>query len=111
MKSYKAISKAVRLSESHYLQMEKDFFRKDLSRSGQTSKKSSKDTEMTHLGSHTKSMRTSKKDLRASFTSIEFSIYDSTIRKILAENGIHWRVVRQKPQLTQKNIKVHFNTP
>ncbi len=47
-----------------------------------------------------KEPRTTSKELQASLSSIKVSVNDSTIRKRLGKNGIHGRVPRQKPLLT-----------
>ncbi len=52
-----------------------------------------------------KEPRTTSKELQASLASIKVSVHDSTIRKRLGKNSIHWRVPRQKPLLTKKNTK------
>ncbi len=56
-----------------------------------------------------KEPRTTSKELHASLASIKVSVHDSTIRKRLGKNSIHWRVPGQKPLLTKKNTKVRLN--
>ena len=55
-----------------------------------------------------KDLRTTSKELQASFASVKVSVHDSTIRKRLGKNGIHGRVPRRKPLLTKKNTKARL---
>ena len=56
----------------------------------------------------TKEQRRTSKELQASLDSFKINVHNSTIRKTLGKNGIHGRVARHKPLLTNKNTKACF---
>lgn len=59
----------------------------------------------------TKEPRKTSKELQALLATVKGSVHDSTIRKTLAKNGIHGRVPRRKPLLSQKNTGVVSHLP
>ncbi len=105
-KGYKAISKALGLQRT-IIRANIPKCRKlgtvvNLPRSGQPTKISPRARLIQEV---IKEPRTSSKLNQHLLTSIKVSVHDSTTRKRLGKNGIHRRVLSQKPLLTKKNTK------
>lgn len=107
-KGYKAISKALRLKRTTVRAIIHKWRIHDtvmsLPRSGRLTKMTPR-VQRRLIQEVTKDPRTKSKELQASLASIKVNVHDSTIRKTRGKNGLHGRVPRRKPLLSQKNIK------